>query len=74
VSKTDIETVKDQLTPELFQQPGVVGVGLTEKDGVPAIVVMLTDPPTDAVAAHLARMVADHPLVIQVVGIPVPFR
>ena len=70
----DIEAVKGELSAELTSKPGIVGVGMTKRDGAPAIIVLIEAPLPEEVMARARRIAGDHPLVIEVVGPAVPFR
>jgi|HubBroStandDraft_2_1064218.scaffolds.fasta_scaffold402352_2 hypothetical protein len=70
----DIETVKGELSAELTAKPGIVGVGMTERDGAPAIALLLEAQPSEELVARVRRIAGDHPVVIEVVGRAIPFR
>jgi hypothetical protein len=63
----DIEQAFAQHHDQLMEVPGVTGLGIGEKDGQPAIVVMVGER-TAELEARLPRSLAGHPVVVEQSG------
>src|SRR5262249_13905532 len=70
----DIETVKDELSAELMAKPGIIGVGMTARDGEPVIVLHLEASPSEDLLACVRRIAGGHPVAIEIVGSVAPAR
>jgi len=64
---TDLEAHKARVTPGLMQQSGVLGVGITEHAGAPALLV-LVDLLTNELRLRVMALAGDEPVVIEQVG------
>jgi hypothetical protein len=65
--RSDIFAVKDLATPGLISIPGVVGVGVTEDDDGPAILI-LVKVLTPELALRLPSALAAHRVIVESVG------
>ncbi len=65
-TNASIEEVKEKHTPELMQIEGVEGVGITEHNGKPAIVLYVSD--KKKVEKKVPSEIEGHPVKIEVTG------
>lgn len=62
-----IEQVFNRHQDQLMGVPGVTGVGIGEKDGKPAIIVMVRELTQD-VGSRLPQVIEGHPVVVEQSG------
>lgn len=65
--RVNIEQVLERHQDQLMATPGVTGVGIGEKDGKPAIIVMVREVTRD-LKLRLPQVIEGHPVVIEQSG------